>query len=1387
MNSKRLLLAAILTVSTMFVTSAQVPSYVPTNGLWGYWSFSGNANDESGNGQNGTVTAGTLVSDRLGLPNGAYQFDGLVNGNIILPLDSQITNIFTIMMWVKPLRAVVPEPVYNYFSCIGGNNVVLANSNQNWAFFPNHGGNTFLGVGFSIGTNAVIVAEHASNILTSRHSVSGSYTDFVNVIIVYRTDSTFLFLNGIKVSSSATLCPTNPKRLTGDIYLANKYFSPNFNGVIDEVGIWNRPLTDQEISTLYMSNPCNIPNPIVQSTSICGSGMTNLTANGGSTYKWYNAATGGTLLFTGSTFTTPYLTETTTFWVSNFDSCESNRVPAVVNVNSAHISQNDTTINSGQPVVLSIDGVSNPSLENGLVAYYPFNGNSNDESGNGNNGTVHGAALTADRFGNANKAYIFNGYSDYITVNDAPNLNNRFLGVSFWVNHALYDTSHQVYVYKSDLNTAYNEEYASSINFGNTDSIGFSIKTGNNCSNPAVGWHHNHSIINILDNTWHFVSLTYDGQSSKFYLDAVLKKQVAVNNNQIDSCPGGKLIFGTGWDLTEFFNGKMDDIRIYNRALTPTEIAALFNEGSTSLNYSYQWSNGANTPSISVSPIQSTTYYVTISNGGVYCVDSAKVYVNGGSIGSVVMGKLSYDNPPISSPMSCTKIMLKTTSDSVIDSTFTDIDGNYQFSGIVSGSYYLSAKTVITPGGFNSTDALLVTKHFTDLITLSGLKFLAGDVNGTNYINSTDALIIAKRYTLLIPTFIIGDWIFEEPQVSVNGSDTMVVNFKGICAGDVNGSYIPPIIPNSHAGTDQINIQDTMAILNANIPSSGETGTWTIVAGIGGVFDNIHNPQSSFTGLSGQTYHLAWTVANTCSYGSSDTVTISFNTIYGQPCPGTPSIVYGGQTYNTVQIGSQCWMKQNLNIGTMVSSINTGSSHSDVSNNGIIEKYCPNNNIDNCAVYGGLYDWDEMMEYSTSPGTKGICPIGWHIPTTSEWNELTNYLGGSSLAGGKMKEIGFTHWASPNTSATNESGFTALGAGERNDLGYISDVKGSARFWSSEEGNIGASFHRFLYYYMGDIGSDNPTSKSSGLSVRCLKTICPGSTTQSEAGANKSVSGVSTNLEGNTPTNGVGIWKIISGSGGIVAQTNNPTSFFSGSPGATYLLTWTISSLCTSSTVDTVSITFNNPPLGTPCPSLPTFNYGGQTYNTVQIGTQCWMRENLNIGTMVTSTTAGNPHSDCSNNGLIEKYCYNNDTAMCSVFGALYDWDEMMGYSTVPGIQGICPTGWHIPTSSEWNTLTYFLGGTIIAGGKMKETGFVHWAPPNTSASNESGFTALGAGDRLDNGSMSDIYSFTYFWTSDEGNANSAYRRNLANYYGDIGSDNPLGKTRGFSVRCIKN
>jgi uncharacterized protein (TIGR02145 family) len=210
--------------------------------------------------------------------------------------------------------------------------------------------------------------------------------------------------------------------------------------------------------------------------------------------------------------------------------------------------------------------------------------------------------------------------------------------------------------------------------------------------------------------------------------------------------------------------------------------------------------------------------------------------------------------------------------------------------------------------------------------------------------------------------------------------------------------------------------------------------------------------------------------------------TYLFEIIEGIPCPGAPAVNYGGQIYATVQIGNQCWFKENLNVGLMIQSgMNS-------SNNAVTEKYCYDNLETNCNVYGGLYQWDEMMQYSTTSGIQGICPPAWHLPTIDELMTLTDSLGGLDVAGGKMKETGTIHWNSPNTGATNSSGFTTLPSGYYGIPGYTFYLLGKyAILWSSNQSDFDSAWNCWLAYNSNSANKNGTYLKSLAHSVRCHK------------------------------------------------------------------------------------------------------------------------------------------------------------------------------------------------------------------------------------------------------------------------------------------------------------
>jgi len=201
----------------------------------------------------------------------------------------------------------------------------------------------------------------------------------------------------------------------------------------------------------------------------------------------------------------------------------------------------------------------------------------------------------------------------------------------------------------------------------------------------------------------------------------------------------------------------------------------------------------------------------------------------------------------------------------------------------------------------------------------------------------------------------------------------------------------------------------------------------------------------------------------------------------------------------------------------------------------------------------------------------------------------------------------------------------------------------------------------------------------------------------------------------------------------------------------------------------------------------PNITYGtmtdidGNTYKTVTIGTQTWMAENLKVTKYNDGTAIPNVTDETAWSSLTTgAYCnYNNDPSTAATYGRLYNW-----YAVNTG--KLCPTGWHVPTDAEWETLREYLGGYEVAGGKLKETGTTHWNSPNEGATNASGFTALPGGGRYNDGTFDYIGDNGIWWSSTEGSTSYALGWYL-NYNNYNLTYNNSSKVDGFSVRCVRD
>ena len=198
-----------------------------------------------------------------------------------------------------------------------------------------------------------------------------------------------------------------------------------------------------------------------------------------------------------------------------------------------------------------------------------------------------------------------------------------------------------------------------------------------------------------------------------------------------------------------------------------------------------------------------------------------------------------------------------------------------------------------------------------------------------------------------------------------------------------------------------------------------------------------------------------------------------------------------GNVYNTVAIGTQLWMKENLKTtkysdGTSIPNITSSSAWGNLGSGA----YCNyNNDSSNSITYGKLYNWYAATDLHN------ICPIGWSVPTDSDWNRLIIYLDSgadtsatstqSLVVGGKLKETDTLHWNSPNTGATNETGFTALPGGYRMIVGSYDWIGYHGYWWSSTESAIDKAWYRSMVYNLKSISRDNHWKKD-GFYIRCI-------------------------------------------------------------------------------------------------------------------------------------------------------------------------------------------------------------------------------------------------------------------------------------------------------------
>ena len=822
--------------------------------------------------------------------------------------------------------------------------------------------------------------------------------------------------------------------------------------------------------------------------------------------------------------------------------------------------------------------------------------------------------------------------------------------------------------------------------------------------------------------------------------------------------------------------------------------------GNTEINYgesatltatgadTYHWSNNAATETITVTPIITTTYTVTGTNlYGCYDEDSITVTVNPVvptvSTGSVVLTP----NSATCGGNVTSDGGIAVTARGVCYSTSPNptISGSHTTDGTGTGSF-TSSLTSLTAG----------TTYF--------VRAYATNSVGTAYGEEVSFVAaVLPVVNTATPTNIMATSATCGGNVTNDGS--AVVTDRGVCWSTTHN----PTTSNSHT-TD----------------GSG-TGSFT----------------SSLTGLTtGTTYYVRAYATN--SLGTAYGIEVSFTTTteYGQPCSGAATVTdIDNNTYNTVQIGDQCWMRENLRTtrysnGTHIALGNDTSSTT-------AYRYYPDDDSSNVSTCGYLYNGKAVMGNSSSSsanpsGVQGICPDGWHVPSDAEWTQLTNYVSSQSqyVCGGDNTYIAkalasTTGWNSNsntcvvgnNPSANNATGFSALPAGWY--YGHGCCLGDNVFFWSASEGYYDWSYTIFcLYSHVAEVRRNNG-NKKFGYSVRCVCDENVSSTTQLPTVTTSLVSNVgetSASCDGNVTSDG---GATVTARGVCWSTSQNPTisdshttdgsgtgSFTSSLTGLIAGVTYYVRAYATNivGTAYGNEVSFTALGEATHCPGMPTLtDIDGNVYYTVRIGYQCWMRENLRttrysngtyiaLGSRASTTTA-------------YRYYPDNNQSYVSDYGYLYNWKAVMGNSSSSsenpsGVQGICPVGWHVPSRAEWVQLTNYVSShsqymcgnntSMIAKALASTTGWssdndntcnVGYTPSNNNAT---GFSALPAGSMSavngGDASYQSRGSDAYFWTTTE----YAFSSDLVDIYNlnksvSYVSRSSSYKYGGISVRCV--
>jgi uncharacterized protein (TIGR02145 family) len=1118
------------------ITSA-LSAQIPSDGLVAWYPFNGNANDESGNGINGSVIGPTLTSDRNGNLNSAYNFGGGTN-RINYAANSALMGVadVSISFWMKAQSQPDWESIYLRQGDI------TTGYTKTWILLS--------------GDASLIRVYNNSNCYIAHQKTSGSWlNNWHHFVVLFIGTEIHLYIDGVDTqvgqnNNQFSYCvgmqwSNNPQIMGYSGGTGNQPYP--YKGSLDDFAFYNRILNNSEIQQLYQDQTgqvqqaltCNITS---SSTTLCEGESVTLSVN----------TTGG--------------------------AATSSQLPA--------------------------------NLQQGLVAYYPFNGNANDESGNGNNGTLQGAQLTTGINGLPGSAYVFDGVDDVVTIPATPSMLPSNLSLSLWFKLPELPSGNHDWqrVFRSRF-YGYILSYLRSSNL-----MVFEVY-------PAANLDHNSISVTLPTNDfeWHQITCTYNGIYTRIYLDGnfVSESNLPFPGDIYYASDGLVTIARDGNSTvggTSHFQGSLDEVYLYNRALSEVEVSQLY------ASQSYAWSTNATTPAITVTPTQNTTYTCTITQGNQTCTTSVDITVNPNitnaisatindgetyTLGtqtlttsgtytevftsatgcdSTVTLTLSLDLPTSSS--SCGAVNVH--SASMNYGSVSDIDGNVYktiqignqewmaenlksshysngdlipivtnnalWSALTTGStswfsndsvsyncpygklynwYAVADSRNICPSGWRvpSDGDLSTLQNYLGGWGVAGGKmksqgityWTAGNSGETNE-SGFSALpggarvpdggsgymgILAHFWTSTIDAGQTSSVLFriqdnsldrfvwdnrhgfsvrclkdELTQGSINFIECAQSTLSGVISQGVASIGITANVPYAGGNSGEynglmLNSYGVTGLTATLLPGNFSSGNGHLTFNISGIAANSGVANFSIN-IGGQSCTLSINIDANSNFSSTASC--------GSPTVHNPYLSYGtasdqdGNSYKTIIIGDQEWMAENLKS----SHYSNGDIIPIVTNNALwsvlttgATSWFNNDSISYNCPYGKLYNWYAVAD------SRNICPSGWRVPSDGDLTTLQNYLGGWGAAGGKMKSQGITYWTSGNSGGTNESGFSALPGGARVPDGGSGYIGMLAHFWTTTPNSDQSNA---VLFRMQDATLDRFVwGTKHGFSVRCLR------------------------------------------------------------------------------------------------------------------------------------------------------------------------------------------------------------------------------------------------------------------------------------------------------------